>query len=72
MVTWLCSVFILDLLPLELDGPRIQDETSTIVLNDGLVRVYTTLGYSVVRVPLLSPQERLEFVLENLSEPRWT
>lgn len=62
------SVFILDLLPLELDGARIEDETSTVLFDEWLVRDYSALGYHVVRVPVLSPQERLEFVLETLSE----
>jgi predicted ATPase len=62
------SVFILDLLPLELDGARIDDEDYTVLLDEALVRDYSALGYDVVRVPVLSPQERLEFVLERLSE----
>ncbi|HSR33795.1 MAG TPA: ATP-binding protein [Anaerolineae bacterium] len=62
------SVFILDLLPLELDGARIEDETFTVLFDEWLVRDYSALGYHVVRVPVLSPQERLEFVLETLSE----
>ncbi len=62
------SVFILDLLPLELDGARIEDETYTVLLDEALERDYRALGYRVVRVPVLSPQERLEFVLERLSE----
>lgn len=62
------SVFILDLLPLELDGARIDDERFTVLLDGALVRDYSALGYDVVRVPILSPQERLEFVVERLSE----
>lgn len=62
------SVFILDLLPLELDGARIQDEAYTVLLDEALVYYYGVLGYDVVRVPVLSPEERLEFVLERLSE----
>ena len=62
------SVFILDLLPLELDGARIEDETFTVLFDEWLVRDYSALGYRVVRVPVLSPQERVEFVLESLSE----
>jgi predicted ATPase len=62
------SVFILDLLPLELDGARIQDEAYTVHLDKALVYYYGSLGYDVVRVPVLSPEERLEFVLERLSD----
>ena len=62
------SVFILDQLPLELDGARIQDDAYTILLDEALVRDYGALGYRVMRVPVLSPQGRVEFVLERLSE----
>jgi predicted ATPase len=62
------TVFILDLLPLELDGARIQDEAYTVLLDEALVHYYGALGYDVVRVPVLPPKERLEFVLERLSE----
>jgi predicted ATPase len=62
------SVFILDLLPFQLDGARIEDDTYTVVLDDWLERDYSALGYDVVRVPVLSPQKRLEFVLERVSE----
>jgi len=62
------SVFILDPLPLELDGARIKDDAFTDLFDETLVRDYSALGYRVVRVPVLSPQERLEFVLERLSE----
>ena len=57
------SVFILDRLPLELDGARIEDEAYTDLLDQALMRDYSAMGYNVVRVPVLSPQERLEFVL---------
>jgi predicted ATPase len=62
------SVYILDLLPLELDGARIPDDTFTVVFDEWLVHDYSALGYRVVRVPVLSLQERVEFVLERLSE----
>jgi predicted ATPase len=62
------SIFILDLLPLELDGARIQGEAHTVLLDEALVYHYGALGYDVVRVPVLPPEERLRFVLERLSE----
>jgi predicted ATPase len=61
------SVFILDLLPLQLDGARIEDDVYTVLYDEWLVRDYSALGYRVVRVPVLSPEERLAFVLETLS-----
>jgi predicted ATPase len=62
------SVFLLDLLPLELDGARIQGDAYTVAFDEWLARDYSALGYRVVRVPVMPPQERLEFVLQRLSE----
>jgi predicted ATPase len=62
------SVFILDRLPLQRDGLRLADEALATYLDEWLVRDYSALGYSVVRVPVLSPDQRLAFVFERLSE----
>ena len=62
------SVFILDQLPLELDGARIDNDDYTVLLDEALVRDYSALGYDVARVPVLLPEERLAFVLERVSE----
>jgi predicted ATPase len=47
-------------------GPE-GDATAGFV-DEWLARDYSALGYSVVRVPVLSSQGRLAFVLETLSE----
>jgi predicted ATPase len=63
------SIFILDRLPVQRKialGP--EDEATAGFLDEWLTRDYSALGYSVVRVPVLSPKERLAFVLERLSE----
>jgi predicted ATPase len=62
------SVFILDPFPLELDGARIEDDAWTVLFDEALVRDYSALGYDVVRVPVLSLEDRLEFALERISE----
>ena len=62
------SVFILDRLPLQLNGLRFEDDAVTGFLDEWIARDYSSLGYSVVRVPVLAPEERLAFVLERLSE----
>jgi predicted ATPase len=61
------SVFIFDALPIELDGARIDDEAYTVLLDAWLYRDYSALGYDVVRVPVLSPRGRVEFMLERLA-----
>jgi predicted ATPase len=64
------SVFILDQLPLQLDAARVDDDAYTVLLAEWLTRDYSASRYDVVRVPVLSPQEWLEFVLPRLSEQR--
>lgn len=61
------SVFMLDPLPIRLDGLRFDDEAITIFLDDWQMRDYRALGYEVARVPVLPPEERLAWVLEKLS-----
>jgi predicted ATPase len=60
------SVFLLDRFPVEQDGVRTEDDASADLLDEWLARDYSALGYSVVRVPVLPRQERLEFVLEKV------
>jgi predicted ATPase len=62
------SVFILDRFPIEDDGIRLEDDATADLMDDWLARDYRALGYDVARVPVLSPQERVAFVLERLSE----
>lgn len=62
------SVFILDPLPFQENGVRDVDSTVVGYLDEWLARDYSALGYPIVRVPVLAPQARLEFVLEELSE----
>jgi predicted ATPase len=61
------SVFVLDRLPLQLDGLRFEADAHTGFLDAWIARDYSALGYRVVRVPMLAPEERLRFVLEKLS-----
>ena len=59
---------MLDRFPVQLDGVRIEDEAAADYLDEWHYHDYTALGYRVVRVPVLPPQERLAFVLERLSD----
>jgi predicted ATPase len=62
------SVFILDRFPFQKDGMRFEDDATADFIDEWHARDYSALGYGVVRVPALSPEERLTFVLETLSE----
>lgn len=61
-------VLLLDPLSFQNDGSRFKDTSIIGYLDEWLARDYRALGYDVVRVPVLAPQERLAFVLERLSE----
>jgi predicted ATPase len=62
------SVSVLDALPYRQDDVRREDEATRAYLARWVERDYTALGYDIVRVPVLPPQERLAFVLENLTD----
>jgi predicted ATPase len=62
------SVFMLNRLPYQLDGIRAGDDASAAYFESWMLRDYAALGYDVVRVPVLEPEERLVFILERLSE----
>jgi len=59
------SVFILDPLPYQTDGIRDIDAPHAAFLDEWLNRDYRSLGYDMIRVPVLSPQERMGYVLER-------
>jgi predicted ATPase len=60
------KVFILELLPFVKDYARTEDEDAQKEIHSLLVDVYTSLPSQVIRVPVLSPEERVSFILKNL------
>jgi len=62
------SMFLLDRLPFQQNGARIEDDAIAGLLDEWLARDYSALGYNVVRVPVLSIKDRLAFILDRLSE----
>ena len=60
------SVFFLDRLPYQQDGIRGGDDASAAYMESWMIRDYHELGYNVIRVPVLPPEERLAFILERL------
>jgi predicted ATPase len=61
------AVFVLDRFPLQKDGVRTEDNATSDFLDEWLERDYRTMEYRVVRVPVLSFSDRMEFVLDRLS-----
>lgn len=62
------SVFLLNRLPYQKDGVRVADDETAEYLESWMLRDYCALGYRVICVPVLSPEERVEFVLERLTQ----
>ena len=60
------SVFILDRLPCELDGVRTEGDPGAEFIDYWMERDYADLGYVVMRVPLMPPEERLNYILERI------
>ena len=61
------SVFLLNRLPYQLDNVRAGDDETAAYYEAWTLRDFAALGYNVVRLPVLPPEERLAFILERLS-----
>jgi predicted ATPase len=65
------QVFLLAPLAFRRDGTRLESDAEIAAyLDQWHDRDYRALGYEVVRVPVVPPEERLAFVLERAGEPR--
>ena len=60
------KIFILDFLPLINDYARIEDAVAQKKINALFTIVYESLPFSVIHVPVLKPEERVEFILKNM------
>lgn len=60
------KVFVLDPLPLERDYARTEDEAAQKKIHQVLTAVYESLNFPVIHVPILLPEERVNFILKNL------
>ena len=59
------KIFILDRLPLVKDYARIEDNMAQEKIHELIIEVYESLAFPVVYVPVMSPEERVKFILEN-------
>lgn len=60
------KVFVLDCLPLVKDYARTEDKAAQEKIHALLMEVYESLGFPVIQVPVLQPEERVDFILKNL------
>ncbi|TLN00207.1 ATP-binding protein [bacterium] len=62
------KIFLLDLVPLDKnkeDSIRAETIEARIYLHNLINELYETLGYQVIRVPLLPPSERFSWIIDN-------
>lgn len=60
------KVFILDLLPLHADYARTEDVEAQHAIQQFLIDVYAARPEPLISVPVMAPEERLNFILKNL------
>lgn len=60
------KIFILDRLPLVQDYARTEDEEAQKRIHELIIEVYRSLQCPVVTVPVLEPEERVNFILKNI------
>jgi predicted ATPase len=58
----------LDQLPFNKDRVRIEEKETAAKLDRALEKSYRMLGYEVIRIAVMSAQDRLRTVLEALGE----
>lgn len=60
------KIFILDRLPLINDYARLENENEQIKIHSLITEVYEVLGFPIVYVPVLPPNKRVDFILNNI------
>ncbi len=60
------KIFILAPVPFVSDYARTEDETAQKKIHQLLTDVYESLPFPVIHVPVLPPEERVDFILQNL------
>jgi predicted ATPase len=61
------KIFILDCLPFVKDYARTEDDAAQKNIHALLTEVYESLPFPVIHVPVLKPEERVDFILKNLN-----
>lgn len=60
------KVFIMDYLPLKNDYARNENAEAQKKIHELITQVYESLPFPIVHVPVLPPEERVDFILKNL------
>ncbi|MFA6022862.1 MAG: ATP-binding protein [Candidatus Pacearchaeota archaeon] len=59
------KVFLLEMVPYKIDQVRKEPVKIAKKLHKMLKKVYVDLGYQVIKVPVMEPEKRVEFILER-------
>lgn len=63
------KVFFLDRLPYDKDGLRVEeDEIEAEVIHNRIRDLYDELGYDIIDVPVMSLEDRVDFILNHIKE----
>jgi predicted ATPase len=60
------KIFILESLPVVNDYARREDEADQKKIADLITKVYESLPFPVIHVPVIPPEERVDFILKNI------
>ncbi|WP_026716878.1 AAA family ATPase [Flavobacterium gelidilacus] len=60
------KIFILDRLPFTKDYARTENEEDQEKIHQLIIDVYRDLGFPIVFVPVVSPLERVKYILDNV------
>ena len=64
-------VFLLERLEVYVtDQDRIEDERLALAIHDEIRKAYAVFGYEPVSVPVLSPEARVQFILDRILEKK--
>ncbi len=64
------NVFILDRLPLINDYARREDEDEQIRIHKLIIEVYESFPYTIVHVPVMPPEDRVDFILQHIDHKK--
>ncbi|MBD3638702.1 MAG: ATP-binding protein [Crocinitomicaceae bacterium] len=62
------NIFVLDPLPLIKDYARREDKKAQLKIHSLITEVYEMLPCKVTQVPVLPPEERVDFILESIQQ----
>lgn len=60
------KIYILDALPLVHDNARVEDNETAALIGRLITQAYSDLGYDIVRIPVLTIDQRVDMILADI------